>query len=240
MTAPRPRVSPLRRRMIEDMTVRNLSPATQRSYLHAVAKFSRYFSRSPDRLDIEDVRAFQVFLVSQKISWPALNQTVCALRFFYGVTLNRPEIPERIAYAREPRKLPVILSADEVVRFLEAVPSLKTRTALTTAYAAGLRASEAVSLKVADTGQRPVAGSARTRHTTGPVQAGPNPWRHRLPDTVTQNPIAPRDRRRDKIPIASDRFPRFVQSGFNEVAPQPSPTVPAARPHRTLQIPFLG
>ena len=150
MTAPRPRMSPLRRRMIEDMTVRNLSPATQRSYLHAVAKFSRYFSRSPDRLDIEDVRAFQVFLVSQKISWPALNQTVCALRFFYGVTLNRPEIPERIAYAREPRKLPVILSADEVVRFLEAVPSLKTRTALTTAYAAGLRASEAVSLKVAD------------------------------------------------------------------------------------------
>ena len=150
MTAPHPRVSPLRRRMIEDMTVRNLSPATQRSYLHAVAKFSRYFSRSPDRLDIEDVRAFQVFLVSQKISWPALNQTVCALRFFYGVTLNRPEIPERIAYAREPRKLPVILSADEVVRFLEAVPSLKTRTALTTAYAAGLRASEAVSLKVAD------------------------------------------------------------------------------------------
>ena len=150
MTAPRPRVSPLRRRMIEDMTVRNLSPATQRSYLHAVAKFSRYFSRSPDRLDIEDVRAFQVFLVSQKISWPALNQTVCALRFFYGVTLNRPEIPERIAYAREPRKLPVILSADEVVRFLVAVPSLKTRTALTTAYAAGLRASEAVSLKVAD------------------------------------------------------------------------------------------
>ena len=150
MTAPRPRVSPLRRRMIEDMTVRNLSPATQRSYLHAVAKFSRYFSRSPDRLDIEDVRAFQVFLVSQKISWPALNQTVCALRFFYGVTLNRPEIPERIAYAREPRKLPVILSADEVVRFLEAVPSLKTRTALTTAYAAGLRASEAVSLKVVD------------------------------------------------------------------------------------------
>jgi site-specific recombinase XerD len=136
--------------MIDDMTVRNLSPATQRSYIHAVAKFSRYFGRSPDRLDIEDVRVYQVYLVSQGLSWPALNQTVCALRFFYGVTLNRPEIPERIAYAREPRKLPVILGADEVVRFLEAVPSLKTRTALTTAYAAGLRASEAVGLKVAD------------------------------------------------------------------------------------------
>jgi site-specific recombinase XerD len=130
--------SPLRRRMIDDMTVRNLSPATQRSYIHAVAKFSRYFGRSPDRLDLEDVRAYQVYLVSQGISWPALNQTVCALRFFYGVTLNRPEIPERIAYAREPRKLPVILGADEVVRFLEAVASLKTRAALTTAYAAGL------------------------------------------------------------------------------------------------------
>jgi site-specific recombinase XerD len=143
-------VSPLRRRMIDDMTLRNLSPATQRSYLHAVTKFSRYFGRSPDRLGLEDVRAFQVYLVSQGISWPALNQTVCALRFFYGVTLDRAEIPERIVYARTPRKLPAILSADEVVRFLEAVPSLKARTALTAAYAAGLRASEAASLKVAD------------------------------------------------------------------------------------------
>lgn len=143
-------VSPLRRRMIDDMSLRNLSPATQRSYLHAIAKFSRYFGRSPDALGIEDVRAFQVHLVSTGISWPALNQTVCALRFFYGVTLDRAEIPERIVYARTPRKLPVILSADEVVRFLEAVPSLKARTALTTAYAGGLRASEAVSSKVGD------------------------------------------------------------------------------------------
>ena len=77
-------VSPLRRRMIDDMSLRNLSPATQRFYLHAVTKFSRYFGRSPDRLGLEDVRAFQVYLVSQGVSWPALNQTVCALRFFYG------------------------------------------------------------------------------------------------------------------------------------------------------------
>jgi site-specific recombinase XerD len=143
-------MSPLRRRMIEDMTVRNLSPATQRSYVYAVAKFSRHFGRSPDRLGLEDVRAFQVHLVATGISWPALNQTVCALRFFYGVTLGHGDIPERIAYAREPRKLPVVLNADEVVRFLEAVPSLKVRTALTTAYAAGLRASEAVGLKIAN------------------------------------------------------------------------------------------
>ena len=143
-------MSPLRRRMIEDMTVRNLSPATQRSYVYAVSKFSRYFGCSPDRLDLEDVRAFQVHLVATGISWPALNQTVCALRFFYGVTLGHGEIPERMPYAREPRKLPVVLSAYEVLRFLEAVPSLKTRAALTTAYAAGLRASEAVGLKVGD------------------------------------------------------------------------------------------
>src|SRR4051812_12938360 len=128
-------MSPLRRRMIEDMTVRNLSPATQRSYVSAVAKFSRHFGGSPDRLNLEDVRAFQVHLVSIGISWPALNQIVCALRFFYGVTLGGATIPERIPYAREPRKLPVVLSSDEVVAFLEAVPSLKSRAALTAAYA---------------------------------------------------------------------------------------------------------
>jgi len=125
-------MSPLRRRMIEDMTVRNLSPATQRSYLHAVTKFSRHFGCAPKRLGLEDVRAFQVHLIAAGVSWPGLNQTVCALRFFYGITLGHGEIPERIPYAREPRKLPVVLSADEVVRFLEAVPSLKTRAALTT------------------------------------------------------------------------------------------------------------
>ena len=105
--------------MIEDMTVRNLSPATQQSYLNAVSKFSRYFGRSPDRLGLEDVHAFQVHLVAMGISWPALNQIVCALRFFYGVTLGQDTVPERIAYAREPSKLPVVLSADEVVRFQE-------------------------------------------------------------------------------------------------------------------------
>jgi integrase/recombinase XerD len=143
-------VSPLRRRMIEDMTVRNLSPATQRSYVHAVTKFSRFFGHSPDRLDLEDVRTFQVHLVAGGISWPALNQTVCALRFFYGVTLGQSNLPERIPHAREPRRLPVVLGADEVVRFLEAVAGLKHRAALTTAYAAGLRVSEVVSLKVAN------------------------------------------------------------------------------------------
>src|SRR6202795_4854992 len=143
-------LSPLRRRMIEDMTVRNLSPATQRSYVSAVSKLSHYLGRSPDKLELEDVRAFQVHIVSTGISWPALNQIVCALRFFYGVTLGEAFIPERIPYAREPRKLPVVLSPDEVVQFLEAVSSLKSRAALTCCYAAGLRASEVAGLMVAD------------------------------------------------------------------------------------------
>jgi site-specific recombinase XerD len=133
--------------MIEDMTVRNLSPAPQRSYIHAVSKFSRHFGRSPDRLGLEEVPAFQVHLVSTGISWPSVNQIVCALRFFYGITLGQNTIPERIPYAREPRKLPVVLNADEVVGFLEAVSSLKSRVALTTAYAAGLRVSEVIGIK---------------------------------------------------------------------------------------------
>ena len=88
--------------------------------MHAVAKFARFFGRSPEKLDLEDVRAFQVHLVAGGMSWPALNQTVCALRFLYGVTLGRPDLPERIAHAREPRTLPVVLSADEVVRNMNA------------------------------------------------------------------------------------------------------------------------
>jgi integrase/recombinase XerD len=143
-------MSPLRRRMIEDMTIRNLSPATQQSYIHAVAKFSRYFGRWPDRLGLEDGRAYQVHMASKGVAWGSLNQVVCALRFFYGVTLDQATIPERIAYAREPRKLPTVLSANEVVRFLESVSSLKARVALTTAYAAGLRVSEVAALKVRD------------------------------------------------------------------------------------------
>jgi len=143
-------MSPLRRRMIEDMTIRNLSPATQRSYLHAVSRFSQYFGRSPDRLGLEDLRAYQVHLASKGVAWGSLNQVVCALRFFYGVTLGQATIPERIAHARAPRKLPTVLSGDEVVRFLESVSSLKARVALTTAYAAGLRVSEVAVLKVCD------------------------------------------------------------------------------------------
>lgn len=104
-------------------------------------------------------------LVSTGISWPALNQIVCALRVFYGVTLGEALIPERIPYAREPRKLPVVPSADEVVQFLEAVSSLKSRAALTTAYAAGLRASELAGLWIEDIDS--ARGVIQVRHGKG-------------------------------------------------------------------------
>ena len=132
--------SPLRQRMIEDMTIRNLSQATQQSYIYAVRKFSRYFGgASPDRLGIEDVRAYQLHLIAKKRSWSHINQAACALRFFYGVTMGQQDAFERIVNGREPEKLPPVLAADEITRFLEAVVGLRNRVALTTAYAAGLR-----------------------------------------------------------------------------------------------------
>jgi len=143
-------INPLRQRMMEDLKIRNLSPQTQRSYVHHVSKFSRHFGRSPDKLGIEDIRAYQMHLVERRVSWGSLNQAVCALKFFYGVTLGLSDVPERIPYAREPRKLPVVLSADEVVRFLEAIHGFKNRIALTTTYAAGLRACETARLTVQD------------------------------------------------------------------------------------------
>ena len=141
-------ISPLRRRMIDDMMVRNLSPATQQSYIYAVAKFSRHFNRSPERLGLEDVRAYQLHLIAQKRSWSHINQVACALRLFYGITLSQSEAFERIVTGREPHKLPVVLSADEIVRFLEAIPGLRNRAALTTAYGAGLRVGEVARLQV--------------------------------------------------------------------------------------------
>ncbi len=145
------RMTALRCRMIEDMKIRNLSPVTQRCYVHAVANFAQHFNRSPDLLGLAEVRAYRSdHLTSTGTSWAAFNVAVSALRFFYGVTLGRAAIVERIPYAREQQLLPVILSADEVVRSFAAVPSLKHRPALMAAYAAGLRVSEVVRLRVAD------------------------------------------------------------------------------------------
>jgi integrase len=128
------RITDLRRRMIEDMRVRNLSPTTQASCVHAVKKFSRHFGRSPADLGLDEVHVYQVHLVRGGIAWATLNQTVSALRFFYGVTLGRKDLPERIPYARKPKTLPVVLSAADVARLIEAVDDTVCRTALITVY----------------------------------------------------------------------------------------------------------
>ncbi len=143
-------ISPLRRRMIEDMTIRKLAPKTQASYIRAVRKLAVFLGRSPEGASAEELRRYQLHLASSGVSVPSQNATVTALRFFFKVTLGRDEVTERMPFVREPRKLPLVLSAQEVARLLDAAPGLKYRAALSVAYGAGLRASEVVSLKLSD------------------------------------------------------------------------------------------
>jgi site-specific recombinase XerD len=143
-------VSPLRRRMIEDMTIRKFAPKTQHDYVQRVKNFAAFLGRSPDTATFEDVRRYQLHLTASDIGVATLNQTVSTLRFFFRVTLKRHDIVEHTHFIREPRKLPVVLSPDEVARFLDAAPGLKYKAALSVAYGAGLRASEVISLKVSD------------------------------------------------------------------------------------------
>ena len=143
-------ISPLRRRMIEDMTIRKFAPKTQASYIRAVRNFTVFLGRSPDQASAEDLRRYQLQLASSGVSVPSQNATVTALRFFFAVTLRRSKVTNRMPFVREPRKLPVVLSPEEVARFLEAAPGLKYRAALSVAYGAGLRAAEVISLKIGD------------------------------------------------------------------------------------------
>lgn len=144
-------MSKLRQRMIQDMKIRNYSPSTIKVYVNRVAKFALYFNQSPDKLSIEHIREFQRYLVEDKrCSWSQLNQTVCALRFFYKVCLDSPAMIESIPYAKTPKELPVVLSRHEVARMVQAATNTKHRTLLMTLYASGVRISEALALKVSD------------------------------------------------------------------------------------------
>jgi integrase/recombinase XerD len=143
-------MSPLRRRMIEDMSIRKLSPKTQQGYIRTIKSLAAFLGRSPDTASFEDIRRFQLHLVSSGAGTPILNQTVASLRFFFRVTLKRYAIIEHTAFIHEPRKLPVVLSREEVARILDAAPGLKYKAALSVAYGAGLRAAEVISLKPGD------------------------------------------------------------------------------------------
>jgi len=143
-------ILPLRQRMIDDMTIRNMSPLTQKSYVRAVKNFSKFFRQSPDKLTFQHVREYQLHLGSRGLGVQAINQIMCALRFFYGTTLGRAGVSEHIPLGRRPDALPPVLAQDEVERFLKAVSDLEFRTAFVTIYATGLRVSEAATLTIKD------------------------------------------------------------------------------------------
>ena len=150
-----PVVNPLRLRMLEDMRMRQLNGKTQTAYIRAVRRFAGFLGRSPDTATAEDLRRFQLHMAEQGTSSMTINATITGLRFFFEVTLGRGELMTMMSAVREPHRLPVVLSREEVARLLAAVRNPKHRAALSVAYGAGLRASEVAALKVSDVdGQR--------------------------------------------------------------------------------------
>ena len=136
--------------MIEDMTIRKLAPKTQRDCVQRIKNFAAFLGRLPDTADFEDVRRYQLHLAASGVGAPTLNQAVSTLRFFFRVTLRRHDIVEHTHFIHEARKLPAVLSPEEVARLLDAASGLKYKAALSVAYGAGLRAAEVVSLKICD------------------------------------------------------------------------------------------
>lgn len=143
-------ISPLRQRMIDDMNMRKLSPKTQMGYIRAVAKLAKYLKHSPAHATSEELRQFQIALAEQGASNITINATLSGLQFLYCKTLDRPDVVNKLSSVPTPRKLPQVLSLEEVKRLIGAAHNLKYRTALSVAYGAGLRVSEVVALKVTD------------------------------------------------------------------------------------------
>ncbi len=143
-------VSPLRQKLIDDMTMRHFSVATQRNYIRDVGRFASFLRRPPDTATTEDVRQFQLAQSEAGVPVPTMNTMVSALRFFFANTLDRPDLARKLVRVSRPRNLPVVLSRDEVVRLLNATTTLKHQAALSVAYGAGLRVGEVAMLKVRD------------------------------------------------------------------------------------------
>jgi len=144
-------MTPLRTRMTQDLRIRNYAATTIKVYIDLVARFARFFGKSPALLGPEDIRTYQVHLVEErKVGWTVLNQTVCALRFLYGTTLGKDWTIRHIPYAKQEKRLPVVLSRPEVARLLRAAENRKHRTMLMTGYGCGLRRLEVVNLRVGD------------------------------------------------------------------------------------------
>ena len=154
-------MTPLRQRFLDDLRLRNYSPRTLEAYVLRVAQFAQHFRRSPDQLGMEDVRAYQLHLLEQQASWSRFNQTVCALRFFFGVTLGRADQVPLIPYGKRPRTLPSVLAPEEVLRLFDAAPAGRQRLRLQMLYACGLRLNELLHLRPTD------VDSARSGPTRG-------------------------------------------------------------------------
>ena len=143
-------ISPLRQRMIDDMTARRFKEKVQKDYVRHVRNFAAFLGRSPDKATSEDLRRYQLHMAEQPIGAATINAAIAALRFFFIVTLERPDLVRPLRIVNEPRKAPVVLSQEEVARLIEAAPGLKYKAALSVAYGAGLRVSEVANLKVSD------------------------------------------------------------------------------------------
>ena len=156
-------ISPLRRRLIEDMAIRRLSPKTQLHYIRHVKRFADFLGRSADKATAEDVHRYQLWLASIGTTVPTVNVSATALRFFFKITLKRRDLAEEVVSTREPRRLPVVLSPEEVGRLLASARNIKHKALLSLAYATGLRASEVVSLKLTDIVTGWSSGSNRAR-----------------------------------------------------------------------------
>jgi site-specific recombinase XerD len=146
------KMSPLRARMIEDMRIRGMGDKAQQAHIRAIKDFAGFLRRSPDTATPEDLRAYQLHMAETKVTPPTFNVRIAALRFFFSMTCGRDEMKKYMQFRTEPRKLPIILSTEEVSSVLAAAPGpgLKYRAALSISYGAGLRASEVTNLKVRD------------------------------------------------------------------------------------------
>jgi len=152
MTAfiPTTTISPLRQRLIDDMNMRRFSPETQRNYIRDVGRFASFLGLRPDTATAEDLRRFQIEQRDGGVPTPTMNSIVSALRFFFTHTVDRPDLARKLVRVKHARKLPVVLSRDEVARLLDATTCLKHQAALSVAYGAGLRVAEVAALKVSD------------------------------------------------------------------------------------------
>jgi integrase/recombinase XerD len=161
-------MTPLRRQMIDAMLLRGFAARTQEAYCDAVVALAKHYHRSPDTLSTEQLQSYLLYLITEKkLAYASVNQAACAFRFMFGTVLRQPEVRLDIPMAKVPKRLPQILSREEVTRLIDAAPTLRGRTLLSTTYAAGLRASEVCALQLTDIESAPDRMCLKVRQGKG-------------------------------------------------------------------------